>query len=88
MSVLQNVPVSSEVVMSGEFEKDPDFTVAEKDCVMTSSEENMDDLNAFVNEKLQFMPERGLEQFVGDESVNVEEKLGGNVEAVSGHFLG
>ena len=59
MSVLQDVPVSTEVVMSGEVQKDHELTVAEKDCVMTSSEEDMDDLNAFVSEKLQFMTERG-----------------------------
>ena len=58
MSVLQNVPVSSEVGMSGEMEKDHELTVAEKDCVMKSSEEDMDDLNAFENEKLQFMSEK------------------------------
>ena len=37
MSVLQNVPMSSEVVMSGDVQRDHDLTVAEKDCVMTSS---------------------------------------------------
>ena len=52
---------------------------------MTSSEEDIDDLNAFVNEKLQFMSEQGLEQLVGDESMNVEEVLSGNLAAVSSH---
>ena len=85
MSVLQNVRVSSGVGMSGEVENDHELTVAEKDCVMTSSEEDMDDLNAFVNEKLQFMSEQGLEQLVGDESMNVEEVLSGNLAAVSSH---
>ena len=33
-------------------QKDHDLTIAENDCVMTSSEEDMDDLNAFVYEKL------------------------------------
>ena len=84
MSVLQNVSVLSEVGMSGEVEKDHELTVAERDCVMTSSGENMDDLSAFVNEKLQFMSEKGLEQLVGDENVNVEEILGGNLAALSG----
>ena len=87
MSVLQNVPVSSEVGMSGEVEKDHELTVAEKDCVMTSSEEEMDDLSAFVNEKLQFMSEQGLEQLVGDESVILEEILSGNLAAVSSHIV-
>ena len=88
MSVLQNVPVSSKVVVSGEVQKDHELTIAEKDCVMISSEEDMDDLNAFVNEKLQFMTEKGLEQLVGDESVNVEEILGGNLASISGHVVG
>ena len=83
ISVLQNVPVASEVGMSGEVEKDHELTIAEKDCVMTSSEEDMDDLNAFVIEQLQFMTEKGLEQLVGDESVNVEEILSGKLAAVN-----
>ena len=43
MSVLQNVPVSSGVVESGSVQKDHELTIAEKDCVLTSSEEDMDD---------------------------------------------
>ena len=88
MSVLQNVPSLSEVVMSGEVEKDHELTVAEKDCLLTSSEVDMDDLNPFVNEKLQFMTEKASEQLVGDESVNVEEILSGTLAAVSGHIMG
>ena len=86
MSVLQNVSMSSEVVMSGEVQKDQELTVAGRVCVMTSSEEDMVDLNAFVNEMLQFM--KCLEQFVGDESVNVEEILSGNIATVGGHIVG
>ena len=69
MSVLQNVPVSSEAIVSGEVQKDHELAITEKDCVLTSSQEDMDDLNTFVNEKLQFMMEKGLEQLFGDESV-------------------
>ena len=87
MSVLQNVPVSSEVVTSRVVQQDCDLTVAEKDCVETSSEEDGVDLNAFVDEKLRLMAEEGLEQFVGDESVNVEEIFGGSVAAVSSHIV-
>ena len=88
ISVLQNVPVLSEVVLSGEVQKDHELTVAEKDCLMTSNEVDMDNLSAIVNEKLQFMTEKGLEQLVGDESVNVEEIISGNVATVSGHIVG
>ena len=87
MSVLLNVPVSIEVVTSGVVQQDRDLTVAEKDCVITSSEEDGDDLYAFVDEKLRLMAEKGLEQFVGDENVNVEEILGGNAAAVSSHIV-
>ena len=87
ISVLQNVPVSSGVGMSGEVERDHEFTVAEKDCVMTKSEEDMDDLNAFVSERLQFMSEQGLEQLVGDEIMKVEEVLSGNLAVVSSHIV-
>ena len=47
MSVFSNVPISSKVGMSEEVENDHELTIAEKDCVMTCSEEDMDDLNAF-----------------------------------------
>ena len=87
MSVLQNVPVSSGVVESRSVQKDQDLTIAEKDCVLASSEEDMDDLNAFVDERLQFLSEQGLEQLVGDESVNVEEMLSGNLAAVSSQIV-
>ena len=70
--------------MSREMQKDHDLNVAENDCVMTSSEEDMEGLNAFLNENLQFMTEKGLEQFVGNQSVNVEEILCEIVAAVSG----
>ena len=73
--------------MSGEVEKNHELTVAEKDCVLTSSEDVMDDLNAFVKEKFQFMSEKGLEQLVEDESVNVEEIFNGYLAAVSGHIV-
>ena len=72
ISILQNVPMSSEILTSRVAQKDHDLTVAEKDCVLTISEEDMNDLNAFENEKLQFMTEKGLEQLVGDGSMNVE----------------
>ena len=83
ISVLQNVPVSNGVVESVSVQKDQELTIAEKDCVLTSSEEDMDDLNAFVDERLQFLSEQGLEQLVGDGSVNVEERLSGILAAVS-----
>ena len=84
VSILRNSPMSSEIVTSGVLQKDHYLTIAEKDCVMTSSEEDMDDLNAFVNEKLQFMTAKCSEQLVGDGSLNIENILYGSVAAVSG----
>ena len=76
MPVLQNVPVSSGVVESGIVQEDHEFTIAENDCVLASSEDDLDDLNVFVDERLQLLLEQGLEQLVGDESGNVGEMLG------------
>ena len=47
MSVFSNVPISSKVGVSEEVENDHELTIAERDCVMASSEEDVDDLNAF-----------------------------------------
>ena len=79
MSVLQNVPESSEVGMSEEMEKDQVLTVAEKDCVLTSSDDDVEDLIACVAERLQTVSEGSVEKFNGEECVNVEEILRGNV---------
>ena len=46
MSLFSNVPISSKVGVSEEVENDHELTIAERDCVMASSEEDMDDLNA------------------------------------------
>ena len=79
MSLLQNVPKSSEVGMSEEVEKVQELTVAEKDCVLTSSDDGVEDLSAFVAKRLQSLSEGSVEKFIGEECVNVEEILRGNV---------
>ena len=48
-----------------------DLTIAEKNCVLTSSDEDVEDLSAFVTERLQCLSERNGEKFIGDENVNV-----------------
>ena len=53
MSVFPNVPVPSKVGMSEEVEKDHELTVAEKDCVLTSSNDDVEYLSAFVAQRLQ-----------------------------------
>ena len=84
MSVLQTVPVASEVEKSSKVEEDRELTFAEKDCVMTSSEEDMEDLSAFVAERLQSLGEGSVEKLIGEECVNVEEILCGGVDNVEG----
>ena len=55
------------------------MTVAEKDCVLTSSDEDVEHLTAFVAERLQSLSEGSVEKFFGEECVNMEEILRGNV---------
>ena len=64
--------------MSEEVEKDQELTVAEKDCVLTSNDDEVGDLSAFVAERLQSLSEGSVEKFIGGECVNVE-ILRGNV---------
>ena len=75
MSVFPNVPVSSKVGMPEEVEKDPELTVAEKDCVLTSSDDDVEDLSAFVTERLQCLSKGSVGKLIGEECMNVEETL-------------
>ena len=84
MSLFPNVPVSSKVGMSEEVEKDHELTVAEKDCVLTSSDDDEEDLSAFVAERLQCLSEGSVEKMIGEECMNVEEILCGNVGVEGG----
>ena len=53
--------------------------MAEKDCVLTSSDNDVEYLSAFVTEKLQCLSKGSVEKMIGDESANVEEFLCGGV---------
>ena len=88
MSVLHSVQVVDENVGSEVEEKDCKLTMAERYCVLTSCGEEWGDLHAFVNENLQFMTEKFLEQLVGDGSMFLKEMLCGSVAAVSGPKVG
>ena len=59
--------------------EDRNLTIAEKDCVLTSSDDDVEDLSAFVAERLQCLSERGVEKLIGEECVNLEEFLCGGV---------
>ena len=60
-------------------DEDRNLTMAENDCVFTSSDDDVEDLSAFVAERLQCLSKGSVEKLVGEECVNVEEILCGNV---------
>ena len=61
-------------------DEDRDLTMAEKDCVLTSSDEDLEDLSAFLTKRPHCLSEGGVEELIGDASVNVEEILSGSVD--------
>ena len=74
----QEASVGVECVGAGLGHEDRELTRAEKDCVLTSSDEDVEDLSAFVAERLQCLGEEGGENQIGSESMNVEEILCGS----------
>ena len=78
-SSLQDAPVRAECIEAKLGDEDRSLTIAEKDCVLTSSDDDVEDLSAFVTERLQCLSDGGVGELVGDESVNGE-FLRGNVD--------
>ena len=81
MSVLQTAPMEVDIVKAGVKDEDRDFTIAVKGCDLTTSDKIMEDMIAFVTERLQCLGEGSVEKFVLDEGVNVEEILCGITSA-------
>ena len=52
-SILQGAPLGADNVMAKAGNEDLDKTRAENDCVLTSSDDDVEDLSAFVTERLQ-----------------------------------
>ena len=75
----EDAPVRAECIGAELGHEDRILTMAEKDCVLTSSDDGVDDLSAFVAEKLQCLSEGSVEKLIGEECVNVEEILCGGV---------
>ena len=69
---LKDVPVRAESVGAELGHEDHELTRAEKDCVLTSSDEDVENWSAFVAERLQCLGEEGGENLIGSESMNVE----------------
>ena len=78
-SNLQGARMRAESIEARLVDEDRNLTMAEKDCVLTSSDDDVEDVSAFVTERLQCLIEGSVEKLIGDESVNVEEILCGNV---------
>ena len=78
LSSRQETSVRVGCVGAGLGHEDRELTRAEKDCVLTSSDEDVEDLSAFVTERLQCLGEEGVENLIGSESMNVEEILCGS----------
>ena len=75
-SSLQSVPKRAESIGAQLGEEDRNLTIAEKDCVLTSSDDDVEDFSA---ERLQCLSEGSVERLIGEECVNVEEILCGDV---------
>ena len=80
-STLEDAAVGAECIGAELEDEDRKFTIAEKDCVLNSSDDDVDgeDLSAFVADTLQCLSKGSVEKLIGDECVNVEEILCGNV---------
>ena len=77
-SSLQGAPTGAESIGTRLRDSNRKLTMAEKKCVLTSGDADVEDLSAFVTERLQCLIEGSVEKLIGDESVNVEEILHGN----------
>ena len=60
-------------------DEDRNLTMAEKECVLTSSDDDVEDLSAFVAERLQCLSEGSVEKLIREECLNVREILCGDV---------
>ena len=70
-SSLQGAPMRAESLRIKLGNEDRKLTMGEKGCVLSSSDDDVEDLSAFVTERLQCLSEGSVAKLVGDESVNV-----------------
>ena len=78
-SNLKDAPVRAECIGAELGNGDRILTVVDKDCVLTSSDDDVEDLSAFPAERQQCLSEGSAEKLIADESVNIEEILCGSV---------
>ena len=72
---LQGQPMRVESIRAELGDEDRDLTMAEKDSVLTRSDDDVGVLSAFVTERLPCMSKGSIEKLMGDECVIVEEFL-------------
>ena len=77
LSSLEEAPMRAECIGAELGNEDRNLTMAEKDCVLTSSDDDVEDLSAFVAEKLHCLSKGSVEKLIGEQCVNVEEILCG-----------
>ena len=58
---LEDAPVKAECIGAELGHEDRNLTMAENDCVLTSSDDDVEDLSAFVAERLQCLSEGSVE---------------------------
>ena len=74
-SSLEAAHVRAECIGAELGNEERDLTMAEKDRVLTSSDNDVDDFSAFVAERLQCLSEWSVEKLIAEGSVNVAEIL-------------
>ena len=79
LSSLEEALVKAECIGAELGNEDRNLTMAEKDYVLTGIDDDVEDLSAFVAERLQCLSKGGVEKLIGEECVNVEEILCGGV---------
>ena len=74
-SSLDDAPLRPECIGAELGDEDRNLTIAEKYCVLTSGDDDVEGLSSFVAERLQCLSEGSVEKLIRDECVNVEEIL-------------
>ena len=71
-SSLQGAPMRAKRIGAKFGDEDRNLRMAEKDCVLTSRDDDVEDFSAFVTERLQSLSKESVEKLIGDECVNEE----------------
>ena len=78
-SSLQDAHMRAKSIGAKLGDEDHYLTMEEKDYVLSSVDDDVEDLSAFATERLECLSKGSVEKLIGDESVKFEEILCGNV---------